>query len=181
MKAIFNNICKIVNYKPIYTKNGKWYVCFEYNEIKVEADPVLKNGRFVKSNELKSTGMCSYSYIVYSSKPDVATIKNDIEEIINYNVSNKITKCFKWNGINVNLSLENQTNYKASYDLAIQTGGLNLPIRIKGIKNGKTEYLLFFTVADFTEFYMALNKFINKCLNDGWDKKDSIDYNAYSA
>ena len=79
------------------------------------------------------------------------------------------------------MTKENQINYKASYDLAIQSGGKNLPIRIKATKNGKVEYMVFFTIAEVEDFYLAVNRHINNCLEDGWQKKDAIDYSVYQA
>ena len=35
---------------------------------------------------------------------------------------------FAYNGAHVWLSVENQYNYKAAYDLAVQTGGETLPV-----------------------------------------------------
>jgi hypothetical protein len=180
MKAIFNNTIKISEYKPIYQMNGKWYVCFWCNEVMENARPVLKGGRYVKSNNLVSTGMCSYSYFVYDTKPSIKVIQDDIENMINSVVSNKIINNFIWNGVKINLSKENQMNYKANYDLAVQTDGQNLPIRIKAMKNCKTEYLIFFTVDEFTKFYVALNKHINNMLEMGWEMKDNMDYSVYN-
>lgn len=180
MKTIFSKTTAIENYKPIYQLNDKWYVCFWYNEIFEKDNPVLKGGRYVKSDSLKSTGMCSYSYIVYNSKPTVETIKNDINSLIDSFTTNKIINGFSWNGNKIYLSKENQMNYKANYDLALQSGGANLPIRIKTTKNGNTEYLIFFTIDELSEFYLAINKHINNALENGWAKKDNIDYSVYN-
>ena len=181
MKNIYTNIAKIDSYKPIFDIDGIWYVCFDCNEIMKEAKPVLKGGKFVKNDTLESTGMCSYSYIKYKYKPSISIIKNDLEEIINDSISKKIMNNFYWKGSNIDLSKENQMNYKANYDLAVQTNGKNLPIRIKTTKNGKTEYLVFFNINDFEEFYLAAISHINSCLEEGWQKKDSIDYSIYNA
>lgn len=181
MKAIYTKTIDIKDYKPIYEMGDKWYVCFNCNEIMREADPVLKNGKFEKSNKKVSTGQCSFSMICYDAKPTVNDIQNDIEEIINDKVSKRIIDNFYWKGAKINLSRENQMNYKASYDLALQSGSKNLPIRIKATKNGKSEYFVFFTLAEFEEFYVAVNRHINNCLEQGWQKKDSIDYSIYQA
>lgn len=181
MKTVYSNIVKIDNYKPMFNVGDEWYVCFDKKEIMEEAKPVLKGGKFVKDDSLVSTGQCSYSYIKYDHKPSINVIKNDLEEIINSSVSNKIMNYFYWKGAKINLSRENQMNYKASYDLALQSGSKNLPIRIKATKNGKSEYFVFFTLAEFEEFYVAVNRHINNCLEEGWQKKDSIDYSIYQA
>lgn len=180
MKAVYSNTIEIKDYKPIYEDNGKWYVCFDYNEIMIEADPVLEHGKFVKSNSMTSTGMCNYSYICYTLKPSLAMIKNDLEEIINNNVKNKITNGFIWKNYNIYLSTENQMNYKANFELAVQTDGKNLPFRIKAEKNGKIEYLVFFGINELKDFYIAMTKHINNALEFGWQQKDAIDYSVYS-
>ena len=180
MKTVYSQVVKIDDYKPIFNVGDNWYVCFDYTEIMQDANPVLNGGKFVKNDSLVSTGLCSYSYIVYNNyKPPVDVIKNDLEEIINASVSRSIMNDFYWKDSNINLSKENQMNYKASYDLAAQTNGKNLPIRIKANKNGKTEYLVFFTMKELEEFYLAMNLHINNSLERGWQKKDSIDYSLY--
>lgn len=181
MKTKYIKTGKLLDYKPISKIDGKWYVCFWCNELKRESEPVLKGGKFVNEHKLESTGLCSYSYIVYDTKPSIEVIKNDLEEIINANVSKKIEYGFVFNGNKIHLSKENQMNYKANYDLALQTNGQNLPLRIKTTKNGKTEYIIFFTPDEFSKFYLEMNKFINNALEEGWKEKDSIDYSIYKA
>lgn len=180
MKTIFTNTIKLSDYKPIYFMNGKWYVCFWCKEDMMSGQPVLKGGRYVKSDALIGTGMCTYSYIVYDSKPSVAKIQNDIEEIINDKVSNTIINGFCWNGNAIHLTKENQMNYKANYDLAMQSGGANLPFRIKTDRFGLTEYVVFFTIDELSEFYIAMNKHINNSLETGWAMKDNMDYTVYN-
>lgn len=181
MKTIFSKTINVSDYKPIYKDNGKWYVCFWYKEIMKQVLRKFNGKRYVKTDELVSSGMCSYSYFIYDSKPSVQTIKNDINAYVNSIVSDKIVNGFVWKGNSIHLTAENQMNYKSSYDLALQSGGANLPIRIKTTKNGKTEYLVFMTIDELSAFYLAMNKHINKMLENGWDMKDNIDYSVYNA
>ena len=67
----------------------------------------------------------------YDHKPTKAEIKNDVETLINGEIEKKILSGFEWRGIKVWLSLENQMNIKAAYDLAVQTNGERLPKKMK--------------------------------------------------
>ena len=64
------------------------------------------------------------------NKPTIDDIKKIITASINQEVDNEIYSGFVWNGYSVWLSTENQFNYKAAYDLAVQTGGSSLVLMI---------------------------------------------------
>lgn len=66
------------------------------------------------------------------------------------------------------LSSENQFNYKAAYDLAIQTEGANLPIKFKFGTTENPEYFIFESIEDLSDFYLSAMTFINKTLQEGW-------------
>lgn len=174
MKTIYTDTCKLTDYKPMYKVGEKYVVCFNCNVIKsVQRRKTAITG----NNEPYET--CQYQYMVFSTKPSIQTIKNEYEEYVNSIISKRITTGFIYDKKNIDLSTENQMNYKAAYDLAMQTNGMNLPYKIKCEMNGKTQYLIFNTVSEITTFYLALNKHISKCLEDGWTMKDSIDYSIY--
>lgn len=78
------------------------------------------------------------------------------------------------------LSTENQFNYKAAYDLAVQTSGFSLPIIFKF---GTTEEPIYYTFEDmetFNDFYIKAMTYINTQLSEGWVFKDSIDWSVYN-
>ena len=77
------------------------------------------------------------------------------------------------------LSLENQFNYKAAYDLAVQTEGKNLPVVFKFGSIDSPTYYKFDTLEELTDFYTKAMKFINEQLTIGWTKKDSINWDDY--
>lgn len=125
-------------------------------------------------------------------------IKNAIIDDINNDTDGKILEGFSWNNILVYLSKENQFNFKAAYDLAVQTNGASLPVRFKlgqsevhnenigteeepiyAKRGGDAVYHTFETLEDITDFYTKAIAFINQTLNDGWVKKDSIDWSKY--
>ena len=104
--------------------------------------------------------------------------KEEVLDVITNHVNGltdlKILSGFRWNGINVWLSSENQFNFKAAYDVAVQTGGTTLPIKFKlGEHDGTPNYYLFEDMATFTDFYTKALAFIIETLNIGWIEKDS--------
>ncbi|MCE8887471.1 hypothetical protein K0F07_07895, partial [Parabacteroides merdae] len=88
---------------------------------------------------------------------------------------------FIYEGIPVWLSSENQFNYKAAYDLAVQTGGQNLPVTFKLGADDEPYYRTFETVSDLQNFYVKAMKHIQDALSEGWKKKDALDLALYEA
>jgi hypothetical protein len=107
-----------------------------------------------------------------------------IKEVVlaGYNaiIDERILTGFEWQGMKVWLSSENQFNYKAAYDLAVQTSGATLPVRFKFGTTTEPVYYTFTTVEEFTEFYMAAMVYINTTLEQGWAEKDAIDWSIYN-
>ncbi len=114
----------------------------------------------------------------YDHKPDVAELRADIETLINDATENKILTGFVWNGKPVWLSEENQRNYKAAYDITLQTNGATLPIKFKlgEDADGNVVYHTFTKIEPFTDFILKSFDFIHTALQEGWNEKDSIDY-----
>lgn len=77
------------------------------------------------------------------------------------------------------LSSENQFNYKAAYDLAVQTNGANLPQVFKFGDTLNPIYYKFETVEDIADFYTKASTYINQVLAVGWAKKDNINWDDY--
>ena len=96
---------------------------------------------------------------------------------------NKILNDFVWVYDNVSypvwLSSENQFNYKAIYDLAIQTNGKNLPVMFKFGTVEEPVYYTFNTIEELNDFYLKSTKFIQQTLEDGWKEKDTFDFSPY--
>lgn len=112
-------------------------------------------------------------------KPSLEYIKNLILTWYNQQIDKKILSDFKWNDMPIWLSSENQFNYKAAYDLAVQTGGANLPVTFKFGTMDEPVYHTFTTLEDLNGFYLSAMKYINDTLAEGWKEKDAIDWNAY--
>lgn len=112
-------------------------------------------------------------------KPTLSEVKNIVLKGYNAIVDETILNGFKWKGMPVWLSSENQFNYKAAYDLAVQTNGANLPVTIKFGPIEEPVYYDFTAIEELQDFYMGVIEHINTCLQEGWGKKDSIDWSKY--
>lgn len=118
----------------------------------------------------------------YDHKPTLAELKNDINTLINAMTDETILTGFEWNNKPVWLSQENQINFKAAYDLAVQTDGAILPIKFKlgEDSDGNPVYHTFTSLNAFTDFYTKAVAFITAALNAGWQQKDSVDYSVFN-
>ena len=77
------------------------------------------------------------------------------------------------------LSSENQFNYKAAYDLAVQTAGATLPVKFKFGTDDVPCYHTFQTIEELTDFYMKSIQYIQKMLDECWDRKDAFNLDSY--
>ena len=118
----------------------------------------------------------------YGHKPTLAELKADVDELVNCRTDGKILSGFVWNGKPVWLSVENQFNFKAAYDLAVQSSGGTLPVTFKLGEDGdgNAVYHKFETMDDFTDFYSKAIQWVNSCIADGWKEKDGVDYEKLS-
>ena len=115
----------------------------------------------------------------YKYKPEVDELKDEILELVNEEVDKTILSGYEYDGKMVWLSTENQFNYKAAYDLAVQTGGASLPVTLKLGTLEKPEYVTFEDVETFSAFYIGAIKFIQKVLEEGWNEKDKVDWTKF--
>lgn len=115
----------------------------------------------------------------FNYKPDVAEIKDIIVCYYNGVVEDKILQGFKWDNTIVWLSTENQFNYKAAFDLAVQTNGASLPVTFKFGTDEEPVYHEFTDITELQDFYTKAMKFVQDTLKEGWAIKDAINYNLY--
>lgn len=125
-------------------------------------------------------GCAAYMEAEFGHRPSMDEIRETINGWYNSRVDERILTGYEWNGKRVYLSSENQFNYKAAYDLAVQTGGGNLPIRFKFGSDEEPTYHDFTSVDELTGFYMGAIRHIQQCLNEGWAEKDAVDYGDYA-
>lgn len=122
-------------------------------------------------------GVTFYETELYS--PTFEQIQETVLNGYNAIIDERIANGFEWKGMKVWLSRENQFNYKAAYDLAIQMQGVNLPITFKFGTTINPQYYVFNTLDELQDFYLSAMKYINDTLSAGWIEKDSIDWMPY--
>lgn len=124
-----------------------------------------------------------YSYMEedIDHKPTLDEVKDIVQGWIDSQTNIRIVSGFRWHGIDVWLSVENQRNFaeaqrKADADASI------LPITFKIGENASKEpiYHTFTEVAELDDFYDRAFAHINECLVEGWSRKDSMDWSEYS-
>ena len=84
---------------------------------------------------------------------------------------------FAYNGAHVWLSVENQYNYKAAYDLAVQTGGETLPVTFKFGSDEQPEYHTFTQLEELKDFYTKAVGFIQTVWLKAGKKRTSSIWN----
>lgn len=116
----------------------------------------------------------------FNHKPTIEEIKDIIIDQINRNVEEKILCGLVWKDMPIWLSAENQFNYKAAYDLAVQTNGTSLPVKFKFGTDETPVYHTFNSLEELHEFYISSISFIQQVLNDGWNEKDNLDLSVFT-
>lgn len=134
-----------------------------------------------EADGIRATWHEVYFYHKRDGNPNLAAIKNAIAADINERTTDRIRTGLAWNQKPVWLSVENQMDWKAAYDLALQSDGANLPVKFKiGEQDGTPVYHTFTSVNAFGDFHVAWQQHIHQCLTDGWAMKDSIDWSVYA-
>ena len=156
-------------YQPIVDLGDRVKVAFDY-EVFYDED---EEGNKIPSN------VGTWTEAIIKPTPSLEQIKSFILNAINKRTDEKILSGFVWNDNQVWLSSENQFNYKAVYDVAVQTNGANLPLIFKFGDSENPIYYEFEELEDLQDFYLKALEHINEQLVIGWKKKDSIDWSVY--
>lgn len=157
-------------YIPIQQmKSGRWLVNFNFKPY-YDTD---EEGNKIETN------LGTWTEGILPFKPTIEQLKTYIINAINKEVDNKILSGFVWKDMPIWLSTENQFNYKAAYDLAVMSQGQTLPVVFKFGSTNNPVYYKFETLEDISDFYISAMAYINKTLEEGWKKKDSIDWTIY--
>lgn len=125
-------------------------------------------------------GAFAFKGVEFDHKPTLSEIKNAIVSWYNTQIDKEILEGFKWKDIPVWLSTENQLNYKAAYDIAVQTNGMSLPTFKLGTDEGPI-YYKFESLGEIQDFYIKAMKHVTDTLSNGWQSKDAIDWTVYEA
>lgn len=165
---------KIIHLKSKYVPvsklaSGRWKIHFgfePYYEVDAEGNKT-------------ETQLGTWMETLVPFKPSLEQLKKLILDAINKEVDEKILSDFVWKDMSVWLSTENQFNYKAAYDLAVMSQGKSLPVTFKFGSTDNPVYYTFETLDDISDFYISAMAHVNGCLEEGWKKKDSIDWSVY--
>ncbi len=129
----------------------------------------------------RDDGSTDYMEVELAHKPSGEEIKDLVRTWYNEQADAAILSGFSYENAPVWLSQENQYNYKAAYDLAVQTEGKTLPVTFKFGTDEEPVYRTFETLEEIADFYTKTVAYIQGVLADGWKKKDAIDLSLYDA
>lgn len=125
-------------------------------------------------------GSATYMEEGFNHRPTDEEIRQTIIGWYNAKTEENILAGFEWNGMKVWLSTENQFNYKAAYDLAIQTNGATLPVTFKFGTDDAPCYHTFNSVGELADFYTKAMTHIQSSLKRGWNNKDAFCLDTYT-
>ena len=143
-------------------------------------NPVKDKWRIRWDVQEKKNGSASYMEEEFSHKPTDEEIRTLVMSWYNSQTDAAILSGFVYKNAPVWLSTENQYNYKAAYDLAVQTGGENLPVTFKFGSDEQPEYHTFHRLEELNTFYRQMVEFIQNTLEEGWRQKDRFKVEQYT-
>ena len=158
--------------------------------IREDASQVIVSYEKVDDGDTNAFWQEVYFWKNRTSKPTIEQIKAAVLADIDRQTDEKILKECPWTVLHGSdagkqvtlwLSAENQRNYSEGQRVAMITEGARLPMKFKVGQNedGTAVYDIFETVEEITRFYIYGVNFINQTINEGWQRKDSIDWTPY--
>lgn len=142
-------------------------------------NPVKQKWRIRWDLQKEEDGSASYMEEEFLGQPSPEMIKSVVMNWYNEQINDAILSGFIYEDMPVWLSSENQFNYKAAYDLALQTSGATLPVTFKFGTDEQPLYRKFITLEELTDFYTKAMLHVQNTLADGWEKKDTFDLDKY--
>lgn len=126
----------------------------------------------------KEEGIIEYMEEDFDHLPTAEEIQDTVIRWYNNEIDQEIISGFKWNGLQVWLSMENQFNYKTAFDAAVMSNGATLPVKFK-FGNEKPEYHEFSNIEELSDFYYKAIAYVQSTLLKGWEQKDSFNIKNY--
>lgn len=142
-------------------------------------NPVKQKWRIRWDVQEKEDGSADYMEAEFLEQPSLDVIKSVVLDWYNGLINESILTGFVYEDMPVWLSSENQFNYKAAHDLAVQTSGATLPVTFKFGTDEHPQYREFTTLEELTDFYTKAMLHVQNTLADGWTKKDTFDLEKY--
>lgn len=141
-------------------------------------NPVRNRWRVRWDIQPDDDGNASFMEEEFNHRPSGEEIKSLISGWISDNTREKIISGFRYEGVPVWLSQENQSNYERSYLQATLCQGA-LPVTFKFGTDEEPVYRTFENATDLGAFYRAFSDYISQTQEEGWAAKDNIDLGLY--
>jgi len=154
----------------ISKKDNIYIIRWDYKEVKKYCE---ESGREI------DTDIAVWAEKIFYHKPTEKEMNKIVNDYYNAIVDSKILNGFIWKDYSVWLSSENQFNYMAAYNLAVQTNGATLPVRFKFGTDDKPEYFDFVDMETFSDFYLSSVSYIQQVINEGWAAKENFSFWPY--
>lgn len=174
------------DFAPVKRMGGMYQLMFHREDVTEPVYQLDDNGEKVIGEDgnpiitgWEETDLCSALVEAFHEKVTESAVRSRLAKYYDSITDWKILSGFEWRGMKVWLSMENQFNYKAAYDLAVQTNGASLPVTFKFGTTENPIYYQFDTLEELSDFYSSAISYINNILAEGWEKKDAIDWNEY--
>jgi hypothetical protein len=145
----------------------------------IECVNPVKNKWRIRWDVREDENNANYIEEEFDHRPEQEEIRDMVFSFYNGQTNSAILSGFTYEGNVVWLSQENQFNYKAQYDLAVQTKGKSLPATFKFGMDEQPVYREFAAISDLSDFYTKAMQHIQDVLAEGWRKKDNFDVNLY--
>lgn len=147
----------------------------------IECVNPVKNKWRVRWDVHEDGNNANYMEEEFSYRPTEEDVRGLVLAWFNEQTNVAILSGFVYEEVIVWLSQENQFNYKAAYDLAVQTEGKSLPVTFKFGTDDEPVYRQFTKLPEFTDFYIKAMNHIQSTLAGGWKKKETFALNLYTA
>lgn len=112
----------------------------------------------------------------FGHNPTAEEIKEVVLSAIDAETREKITTGMMYDGLRVNLSVENQLNYSMFKDMLDQNSG---SIIVKMTDADGNDKVVTFGRGTFDAFYEQVREHIKNCLQDCWREKAELDLGCY--
>ena len=176
-------IIQKADYRPVTRIDGQRVkLMFKTEDVK---KPIYKTDEYDEHglpviDHYEDTDYCNVLVEYYRGVRTEAAMRKLIEDWYNPEIDAKILTGFIWKDKPVYLSAENQRNFSEGQRMAEKDPSI-LPItyKIGQYGDGSPAYHTFDTFEELDGFYRQAFGYINQCLNEGWQKKDSFDWSLY--
>lgn len=121
----------------------------------------------------------NYMERLFDHLPTLQEVRRAIESWIDAETEAAITGGFTWEGHSVRLTVTDRQDYTAEFNLAVLTGGENLPVTVRLGTDENPVYRDFTTLTELAAFYEAVRRHVRTRQQAGWLRKAEIDYTLY--